>query len=372
VIWLLAGISAAAAAYQLMALLATVRHFRGGPDAPPAFSPPVSILKPMHGSEPGLYEALRSHAVQEYPEFEIVFGIRSLHDPCLADIERLRCEFPNLNLRLVHCRRKAPNGKVAALAAMVREARHALLLVNDADISVPAGYLRDVVAPLSDPATGIVTCLYRATADHPPGRWEALGIVTDFAPSTLVARFVGVSEFGLGSTIAFRRADLAAIGGFEAIGDYLADDYQLGARIHRLGRRNVISRVVVDTHLHASSWKDVWQHQVRWARTIRLSRGAYAGLFITQATFWAVVGAAFGAWWLALPLLALRMTMAITAGWWGLRSRDVPRLWPLIPLRDLWATGVWMAGLFGNRVRWRDQELTLDSRGRIVNSVPRG
>ncbi len=322
----------------------------------------------MYGAEPNLYEALRSHALQEYPEFEILFGVRTLDDPCLADIERLRCEFPNVHIRLVQCRGKAPNGKVAALVALAHEARHSLLLVNDADISVPAGYLREVVAPLADPSIGIVTCLYRATADHLPGRWEALGIVTDFAPSTLVAPFVGISEFGLGSTIAFRRDDLKAIGGFEAIADYIADDYQLGARIHRLGRRNAISRVVVDTHLGASTWKEVWQHQVRWARTIRLSRGAYAGLFITQATFWAVVDAAFGLWWLALPLLALRMTMAITAGWWGLRSRDVLRLWPLIPLRDLWATGVWLAGLFGTRVRWRDQELTLDSRGRIVGT----
>jgi ceramide glucosyltransferase len=325
----------------------------------------------MYGSEPGLYEALRSHAVQEYPEFEIVFGIRSLDDPCLADIERLRCEFPNLHVRLVLCRDNAPNGKVGALVDMVREARHAVLLVNDADISVPAGYLRDVVAPLADPSTGIVTCLYRATADRLPGRWEGLGIVTDFAPSTLVAPFVGISEFGLGSTIAFRREDLAAIGGFAAIADYIADDYQLGARIHRLGRRNVISHVVVDTHLHAFSWSEVWQHQVRWARTIRLSRGAYAGLFLTHATFWAVVDAAFGVWWLALPLLALRMTMALTAGWWGLRSRDVMRLWPLIPLRDLWATGVWLTGMFGNRVRWRDQELTLDGQGRIVGTTQR-
>jgi ceramide glucosyltransferase len=368
VIWILAGLSAAAAAYQLIALLATVRHFRGGPDVAAAFAPAVSILKPMHGAEPRLYEALRSHALQQYPEFEIVFGVRCMDDPALAEIERLRCEFPNLHIRLVDCHSKAPNGKVAALADMVREARHSILVVNDADITVPAGYLRDVVAPLGDPGIGIVTCLYRATADRLAGRWEALGIATDFAPSALVAPFVGVSEFGLGSTIAFRRDDLTAIGGFAAIADYIADDYQLGARIHRLGRRNVISHVVVETHLDAPTWTGVWQHQVRWARTIRLSRGAYAGLIITQATFWAVVDAAFGRWWLALALLALRMTMAMTAGWWGLRSRDVLRLWPLIPLRDLWATGVWMAGLFGRRVRWRDLELTLDSQGRIVGS----
>jgi ceramide glucosyltransferase len=368
--WVLAIISAAAAAYQAIALVATIRHFRGRANVRPEFAPPISILKPMYGSSPGLYAALRSHAVQDYPEFEIVFGVRSLDDPCIADIERLRCEFPNLRVRLVQCRRKTPNGKVGVLADMVREARYALLLVNDDDITVPAGYLRDVVAPMAEPVTGIVTCLYRATADHLPGRWEGLGIVTDFAPSTLVAPFVGISEFGLGSTIVFRREDLNAIGGFEAIADYIADDYQLGARIHRLGRRNVISRVVVETHLDAVSWGDVWQHQVRWARTIRLSRGAYAGLFITYATFWALVDAAFGFWWLAVPLLVLRMIMATAAGWWGMRSRDVLRLWPLIPLRDLWAAGVWLTGLFGNSVRWRDRELTLDREGRIIRSGP--
>jgi len=366
VIWLLAGISAAAAAYQILALIATIRHFTRRADASPKFLPPVSVLKPMYGADPGLWEALRSHAVQDYPEFEIVFGVRSIEDASIVLIERLRCEFPGLNMRLVRCRRKAPNGKAAALADMVRHARFATLLVNDSDIAVPAGYLREVVAPLADPRTGIVTCLYRATADHLAARWEGLGIATDFAPSALVAPFVGVSEFGLGSTIAFRRDDLDAIGGFEAIADYIADDYQLGARIHRLGRRNVLSRLVVETHLHASKWSEVWQHQVRWARTIRLSRGAYAGLFLTHATFWACVDLAFGAWWLALPLLALRMTTAITAGWWGLRSPDVKRLWPLIPLRDLWGTGVWLAGMFGDTVRWRDQELTLDEQGRII------
>ena len=365
-IWVLAVLSAAAAAYQLIALAATLRHFLRARPAPPAKQPPVSILKPMYGSEPRLYDALRSHAEQDYPEFEIVFGVRSMDDPSLADIERIRCDFPDARIRLVLARTPAPNGKVGVLADLARESRHPLLLMNDADILVPAGYLGDVLAPLADPGVGMVTCLYRAVADHLPGRMEGLGIVTDFAPSTLVAPFVGVSEFGLGSTMAFRREDLVAIGGFEAVGDYIADDYQIGARIHRLGRRNLISQVVVETHLGASKWSEVWQHQLRWARTIRLSRGAYAGLFLTQATFWALVDAAFGLWWLALPLLAVRMAMATTAGWWGMRSRDVLRLWPLIPVRDLFATAVWVAGLFGRRVRWRDLEMTLDRKGRIA------
>ena len=136
-IWFLAVLSAAAAAYQLIALIATVRHFTRTPASPPSDPPPVSILKPMYGSEPRLYDALRSQAVQDYPQFEIVFGVRTMDDPCLEDIERLRCEFPRVRIRLVHCHTQAPNGKVGVLADVARESRHPLLLMNDADIRCP-------------------------------------------------------------------------------------------------------------------------------------------------------------------------------------------------------------------------------------------
>ena len=173
---------------------------------------------------------------------------------------------------------------------LASEARHPILIVNDSDISVPAGYIGSVTAPLSDPGVGLVTCLYRAEAHDWPSRLEALAIATDFAPSTLVAGFFGVSEFGLGSTLAFRKSDLDRIGGFHAIADYIADDYQLGRKLHALGLRNVISEVVVSTHLAAGSWLGAWRHQVRWARTIRLSGGAgYAGLPITNASLWAAM-----------------------------------------------------------------------------------
>ncbi len=194
---------------------------------------------------------------------------------------------------------------MGALIDLAREARHPILIVNDSDISVPAGYIHDVTAPLADPGIGLVTCLYRAEAHDWPSRFEALAIATDFAPSTLVARLFGVSDFGLGSTLAFRRADLDRIGGFHAIADYIADDYQLGHKLHALGLRNMISEVVVSTRLSSGSWLGAWRHQVRWARTIRLSGGAgYAGLPITYASLWAVIAALFGLWWIALPLLA--------------------------------------------------------------------
>ncbi len=334
----------------------------------PAAASPVSILKPVYGRDPGFYQAIRTHAEQQYP-VEILFGIRRPDDPARVEVERLIREFPSLDIRMVLCTTAAPNLKVGSLIDLAREARHPLVIVNDSDISVPAGYIGNVTRPLSDPAIGLVTCLYRAEAHDWPSRFEALAIATDFAPSTLVAQMFGVSDFALGSTLAFRRADLDRIGGFAAIADYLADDYQLGHELHALGLRNVISEVVVSTRLSSGSWLGAWRHQVRWARTIRLSGGAgagYAGLPITCASLWAAIAALAGLWWIALPLLAIRFAMALVCGGLLLGSADVWKFWYAVPVRDLAGVAVWAAGLFGKTVIWRDQRLKLDSQGRIA------
>jgi ceramide glucosyltransferase len=363
------ALACAAGLYQLIAIVAVLTH-RLQTDRPAAANLPVSILKPVYGKDAGFYEAIRTQALQKYPEFEILFGIRTPDDRAREEVERLMCEFPSLPIRLVRCTTIAPNLKVGSLIDLAREARHSVLIVNDSDISVPPGYLRDVTAPLSDPSIGLVTCLYRAEAHDWPSRFEALAIATDFAPSTLVARLFGVSDFGLGSTLAFRRADLDRIGGFQAIGDYIADDYQLGHKIHALGMRNVVSEVVVSTRLSSGGWLGAWRHQVRWARTIRLSAGAgYIGLPITYATLWVVIAALAGLWWIALPLLAIRLAMALACGWFRLRSLDVGKYCYAIPLRDLAGVAVWAAGLFSREVVWRDQKLRLDSAGRIKSKA---
>jgi ceramide glucosyltransferase len=360
-------IASAAALYQLLAIIAALCHRRPPPTSSPQ-PPPVAIRKPVHGRDPGFYEAIRTHALQQYPEFEILFGIRRADDPAVADLERLSAEFPGLPIRVVLCATPAPNLKVGSLIDLAREARHPILIVNDSDISVPPDYIRDVTAPLSDPSIGLVTCLYRAEVHDWPSRFEALAIATDFAPSTLVARMFGVSDFGLGSTLAFRATDLDRIGGFQAIADYIADDYQLGHRLHSLGLRNVISEVVVSTRLSAGSWLGAWRHQLRWARTIRLSQGpGYLGLPITYATLWVAVAALFGLWWVALPLLAIRLAMAIACGWFLLGASDVWKYCYAIPLRDLWGVALWGAGLVGRSVVWRDQKLELDAQGKIVS-----
>ena len=363
-IWLAAP-ALAAAAYYLLAILAAMRW--GRPPGLPSVSCPVplSILKPVHGRDPRFYEAIRSHATQDYPEFEILFGVSDPQDPALEDIARLQREFPSLHIESLVVSTRAPNAKAGVLAELARRARHPLLLVNDSDIRVDPGYLQAVAAPLADPKIGLVTCLYRARAESWASRCEALGIATEFAPSVLVARLLGQAEFALGSTMAFRAEQLRAIGGFEAIWDYIADDYQLGRRIHALGYRIEFAPVVVETDLGAESWAQTWRHQVRWARTIRTSRpGGYFGYAVTHATIWAVVACAAGQWQAGVAALGLRIVAGVMSAA-VLKDRRVSwDLW-LIPLRDVFGFAVWLAGAFGSTVYWRDRRLRLGPGGKI-------
>jgi ceramide glucosyltransferase len=354
---IIATLCALAAGYQLFAILSCVvfrRQLRG-----PVGTDPVSILKPVNGVEPSMREAIASHANLQ-GTYEFLCGVRE-GDPAVA----LLAEFPRAERIPVHT--QTPNGKVGALQDLAAAAQHDVLIVNDADIRVEPDYIPRVTGPLRDPQVGLVTCLYRAEGSTFAARFEGLGIATDFAPSTLVARLVGVDEFAMGSTMAFRRSTLDRIGGFAAIANYLADDYQLGQRIHSLGLKCVLSDVIVTTHL-GGNWADVWHHQVRWARTIRVSNfWGYVGLPVTFATLWAVVAFGTGHPMLATFTLVTRLAMASLAGGFVLASRDTWTLWPLIPVRDLFGTAVWITGLFGSTVLWRGRHLKLSPDGRIEN-----
>ncbi len=352
---------AVAAGYQVFAIVACLR-FRSSPRTRiGSRHPPVSILKPVSGLDAGFREAIASHCQLE-GEFELLCGVRSLADPAVAVLR----EFPSV--RIIESHTETPNQKVGVLMDLARAARHAILIVNDADIRVEPDYLQRVTAPLADASVGLVTCLYHVTGSTFAGRFEGLGVATEFAPSTLVARLVGVEEFAMGSTLAFRRADLQRIGGFQAISEYLADDYQLGAKLHGLGLKCLLSDVLVATHL-GGTWRQVWSHQVRWARTIRVSKFAgYLGLPVTFATLWALLAACAGHGSLALAVLAARMLMAFESGWMVMRSRDVLRLWFLVPVRDLFGAAVWATALFGNSVIWRGQQMRLNRDGRVQKS----
>jgi ceramide glucosyltransferase len=335
--------------------------------------PPVSILKPLKGTDPEMFLSLRSHCVQDYPDYEIIFGISDPNDPALAVVKKLQREFPTRTIRLLLCQQKlGTNGKVSTLAQIVPEAKHEFLLVNDSDIRVGPDYLRTVMAELQEPDTGLVTCLYRGVpAPTIASRIESLGISTDFTAGVLAARQLeGGLQFGLGATLAFRRSDLKAIGGFETIVDYLADDYELGHRISEQNLKVKLSQAVVETFLPAYDFAGFFSHQLRWARTIRAARpSGYAGLLLTFTLPWAILtlllarGAGW-AWVLFTVAVVMRVSMALAVGGSVLRDKEVLRSWWLIPVRDFLALVVWFQGLFGRRILWRGEVFQL-RRGKL-------
>src|SRR5687767_6173596 len=293
---------------------------------------PVSILKPVYGADPGAYENFRSHCLQDYPEYEIIFAVNDDRDAALPLIERLQREFPDRSIRLVVCSQVlGANRKVSNLIQALPQARYQHLLINDGDVRVPADYLRQVMKQFADERVGMVTTLYRGVPENTLGsKLEALGINTDFTAGVLVARRLDRGlRFSLGATLAVRRKALTDIGGFEPLVDYLADDYQLGARISGAGYKLVLSEVVPDVMLPPYSFAEFFEHQLRWGRGTRSSRpGGYAGLVLTFGTLWAPIALVAGggapfAWGLFAVALAARLIMAATIGVSVLRAGDV-------------------------------------------------
>lgn len=323
--------------YQIVAIVAAIVFLRRRIPAEPSAWPSLSILKPTAPGDTPRPEAVASHREQDYP----------------AKFEMIGSQDPGQLM---------PNRKVGKLMLLAEFAREPIWVVNDADIAVPRNYLRRVISYLLEPDIGIVTCLYRATGNSLASNFEALGVATDFMPSILVARLVGVREFGLGATLAFRKSDLDRIGGFAAISDFIADDYQLAKKITGLGLRAEIADTVVETTLHGN-WHEVWKHQTRWARTIRCSRTApYLGLPVAHAGIWAIL---CGNIEIALVLIALRMATAWVGGVMVLKSRIARRWFWLAPIWDIFAFVVWIAAWLGNTVEWGGRKLKLDANGKI-------
>ncbi|MFB3812478.1 MAG: bacteriohopanetetrol glucosamine biosynthesis glycosyltransferase HpnI [Terriglobales bacterium] len=332
------------------------------------FTPPVSILKPLRGTDPAMYEAFRSHCLQDYPEYELIFGVSEADDPAAELVARLKREFPERRIELVVCPRMlGANLKVSNLVQMLPQARYEYLLVNDSDIRVPRGYLRRVMAPLADAQVGMVTSLYRGAAGRTVGsKLEAVGISTDFAAGVLAARQIEGVHFALGATLGFPRSSLNAIGGFEPLLDYLADDYELGARISAVGHEVAMADVVVDTHVPDYDFGGYWNHQLRWARSTRDSRRwGHLGLVLTFGLPWALIALALSrgqawAWGMLAVAAVVRVAMALAVGKSVLRDPQIPGdLW-LLPLRDVLALLIWIASYAGRTVAWRGDQFILE------------
>ena len=339
-----------------------------------AHAPNVTILKPVKGIDPRMYAGFVSHCTQQYAgNFEILFGVSSLDDPAVSEVERLCAEYPGCAIRLVVCReRLGTSGKVSNLIQMLREANYGHVLVNDSDICVSPLYLTEVMKAFADPKVGMVTAPYLGHCVTGVGgatlwaKLEALGIATDFMPGVLTARKLeGGLRFGLGSTLAMQRVALEQGGGLEPLVDFLADDYELGKRIAAAGYRVELCAEIVETTVPAYDFRGFWDHQLRWARSTRDSRKlGYLGLGITYALPWALatcVASGFELWsftLLSIVLLA-RITVALTVGVGVLRDPQVLRdLW-LLPVRDLFGLIFWIWSFAGDTVVWRGERFRL-------------
>ncbi|MGH7033537.1 MAG: bacteriohopanetetrol glucosamine biosynthesis glycosyltransferase HpnI, partial [Stellaceae bacterium] len=343
--WTLLAGSALGCVYLWYACHAVARFCsRAAPLLPAGAAPPVSILKPLHGEDAALAENLRSFCRQDYPAFQLVFGVADAGDPAIAAVKALMAEFPSRDIALVvDSRRGGANFKVANLGNMLPSARHPILVIADSDMRVAPSYLAEVAAPLLEggatPAAGLVTCLYRGVSSG--GLWSdlaSLHINHGFLPQAAVAERIGRGAGCFGATMALTRATLDAAGGFEALGDTLADDRELGQAVRRSGRAVVLSPRLVDNIVAEPGFAALYRHELRWARTIRLAAPAgFAGSVITNPVPLALLAAALGVLPLAAPAM---LALALLSRWLTARRIDralglAPRSPWLLPLRDL-------------------------------------
>ncbi|HXR07565.1 MAG TPA: bacteriohopanetetrol glucosamine biosynthesis glycosyltransferase HpnI [Candidatus Acidoferrum sp.] len=338
--------------------------------------PGCSVLKPLKGCDAETRSCLRSWLAQDYPgPVQILFGVASAEDPVCALVRELLAEFPRADAQLVVCAAAlGVNGKISTLRQLEPLIRHAVIVISDADVRVPADFLANVTPAFEDEGVGLVNCLYRL--NHPGGlamRWEAIAINADFWSAVAQAQSLKKVDFALGAVMALRGAQLREIGGFAALADYLADDFHLGRQIARLGRRIVFSPVVVDCHEPRRNWAQAWAHQVRWARTIRVCQPLlFFFSSLDNATFWPLLWLAASAPALAGPVLPaclffflFRMVTAfeqerrLTGSAWHLRY-----FW-MTPVKDLLSMAVWVAAFSGNQIHWRGQRYRVLPGGRL-------
>jgi ceramide glucosyltransferase len=348
-------------AFYLIAIFAAVRWFpRERSRVLPVFTPPVSLLKPVRGADESTYENFESFCKVDYPEFEILFCVNELSDPAVPLIRKLMENYPQRQIRLFSdAPQVGSNRKVNNLALIAREACHEVLVQSDGDVRVGPNYLREIIAPFADPAVGVNSCFYRGIAAKDSGaEVEAVGATSDFFAGALVADWTEGVTFALGASVATTKSWLKKIGGYEILANVLADDYEIGNRIHKAGGKVLLSREAVWTIYPAQGLKGFWEHQVRWARTVRIVRPAsYVGLLFTQGLPWTLLAMAVAptgtlAATYLLIYFVFRLTMAWVVGVWGIKDDVLRRRMWLVPVRDLIYFAVWVVGFLSNRVYW--------------------
>jgi ceramide glucosyltransferase len=382
VFWLLAAATAGALVFCGIALYGAARFLhqrrRGVLDTVlQAYTPPVSLLKPLHGLDRGLEESLRSFCLQDYPHYEILFSVREASDPAVEVVRRLEKSFPLIPMRLlVLGEPRYLNAKVHGLEAMAEAAAHEMFVITDSDVRVGPDYLRSVVAPLGDPDVGMSTCLSRGAAGSSLwSRLEALSMNTHFIPGILTAWVLLGMQFSLGPTMVIRRRTVEELGGFQMLGEYLADDFVLGERVAQSGKQVALAGAVPDHLVCNESLASSLRHRLRWERSSRRSRpSGYLGQLFMHSTplsllAWAVSppGASL-AFALVLASLGMRWLLAWVTCRGVLHDKDYGRDWWLLPLQDLFSFGIWLWAFFGREIEWRGARFRVLRGGKLLRA----
>src|SRR5271165_5971684 len=365
--------------YYFLALFSAWRFFRHPSARPPrvaAYTPQVSILKPVRGLDPDAYENFASFCRQDYPDYEIVFCVGDREDPVMPVIDRVISDFPQRNIRVLFgSGREATNDKVAKLARLAKEAKYEVLVINDSDVRAEPEYLRTVVAPLADPKVGAVTCFYVPTDETSAvQKLQTVGMYSDFYPGIVVAWQLDGVKFALGPTIATSRARLAGFGGYEKIENQPADDLLVGRLIAEQGYEVRLLPYTIQTVADFHSFSDLFLKRLRWIVVMRHMRPwGHFGLMFTFGLPWTLLAVALA----PTPMVAgaflatyfgLRAAMTLQIAVWGLKR---PAPWqglPLIPIWDGMAFVIWLVSFTRSTIRWRNRDYYI----RDGQLVPRG
>jgi ceramide glucosyltransferase len=375
VIYLLFSLVLAALVYQVLSLGCLWRFFNQSRIPHP--SPPlpgISVFKPLKGLEETTRECLESFLTQDYHPYQVIFGVKDPADPLLPLLQELQRAFPQQQVEIVICPENLGlNPKVSTLRQLEPRAVYGLLVIADADVRVGPDFLSRMAAALQEPGVGLVSCPYRAGAVKTLGAgFEALTIAADFIPSVATAFYVEGIRFALGATMGFTRQALAAMGGFAALADFLADDYQLGWQVAQAGYRVGLLPYVVETSNPKMGFKEYLGHQLRWARTYRVCRPrGYLAYGITHALVYSTVlflASGMAPWALGLmgATLAVRSVLVLFSERWALRGSLPWTFFFLLPLKDFLSWGIWLLSFLGSRVTWQQARFRVTREGKLA------
>jgi len=378
-VYLFLGVAGIPFIYYFLALYSSWQFFRRTSKSNKNldFTPPVSNLKPIRGMDAEAYENFASYCNQDYPDYELLFGIGDGDEAVLEVIERLKRDFPERRIRAVHISgHTAPNDKVVKLARLVSEAQNEVLVINDSDVRVQPDYLRSVVGPLRDPKVGAVTCLYVSTHEHTfLQKLQSIGMICDFYPGILVARQLDGVKFAFGQTIVTTRKHLAGFGGYSAIENRPADDLLVGRLVAEQGFEVELLPYAVETVADFRSLPEFFFKRLRWMTVMRHMRPwGHLGLIFTQGLAWSAAAVAVHPTALVAVLylggyMCVRVAMTWLIGVWGMKQKGIWKKMMLVPLWDAWALLIWLLSFGRRSIRWRDVDYRIRG-GMLVPIAP--